>query len=410
MLPAPFRPIEAHERIQLVDALRGFALLGVLVVNLWSLSRYEWLPPERQTHTWLSDGLMILIDTKFITIFSVLFGAGFWVQRQRARDRGVSFPAFYLGRVGILFLMACGHAYLFWFGDIVRHYALLGIALLTVRGLSPRATLRLAGVCIGLLTPLVFIGNGVLDLHTTPGQVDGLPLAAFVYGSFTAGSYPQILRANWLIDPLRNFAQDMPIALVSMFGKMLLGVWLAQIGFFRNPAAHAGRIRWWLWWGGLAGVPGSVAYWAIKKGLLSLESPWMLPLVFAVSACLVLHSLFYVALFVTLYNGRTGAVLLRFFAPVGRMALSNYFGQTLLAFALFYGTGRVGRVGPPELLAWAAVIFTVQLGLSRWWLRRHAFGPAEWLWRRLSYAIQKGDRRPEAGRPEEANRTLAEMR
>lgn len=394
-----FGPIEAHERIQLMDALRGFALLGILVVNSWSLSRYEWLPADLQSSTWLSDVLLILIDAKFITLFSLLFGAGFYGQLQRAGQRGVSFGKFYLWRMFLLFLLGCVHAYLLWFGDIVRHYALLGIALLAVGQLSVRATFGLACVCIGLLTPLVFVLNGVLDTHTTPEQVDGLPLATFVYRAFTQGSYPQILRANWIIDPLHNFVQDMPLALVSMFGKMLLGVWLARIGFFRNPAAHKNLLRQWLWWGGTAGVLGSVAFWAIKKGLLPLEELWMLPLVFVVSACLVLHSLFYVALFVKLYAGKLGTVLLRFFVPVGRMALSNYFGQTVLAFGLFYGTGLVGKVEPAGLLGWTAVIFAVQVLLSRWWLRHYAVGPVEWVWRFFSYGLAQRKPQPAAGNP-----------
>jgi uncharacterized protein len=311
----------------------------------------------------------------------------------------VSFGKFYLGRMAVLFLLGCGHAYLLWFGDIVRHYALLGIALLAVGRLSTRAIFGLACVCIGILTPLVFILNGVLAIETSPGQVDGLPLAAFVFQTFTQGSYPQILRANWIIDPLHNFAQDMPLALVSMFGKMLLGVWLARIGFFRNPAAHESLLRQWLWWGGTAGVLGSVAFWAIRKGWLLVEEPWMLPLVFLVSACLVLHSLFYVALFVKLYAGKPGAVLLRFLVPVGRMALSNYFGQTLLAFGLFYGTGLVGKVGPAGLLGWAVVLFAVQVLLSRWWMSRYAFGPVEWVWRLLSYGLARRRQQSSAVRP-----------
>ncbi len=399
MLTPPFQPVQAHERIQLMDALRGFALLGILVVNIGSLSRYEWLPAHLQSSTWLSDALLVLIDTKFITLFSLLFGAGFCVQLQRAEQRGVSFGKFYLGRMAVLFLLGCGHAYLLWFGDIVRHYALLGIALLAVGRLSTRAIFGLACVCIGILTPLVFILNGVLAIETSPGQVDGLPLAAFVFQTFTQGSYPQILRANWIIDPLHNFAQDMPLALVSMFGKMLLGVWLARIGFFRNPAAHESLLRQWLWWGGTAGVLGSVAFWAIRKGWLPVEEPWMLPLVFLVSACLVLHSLFYVALFVKLYAGKPGAVLLRFLVPVGRMALSNYFGQTLLAFGLFYGTGLVGKVGPAGLLGWAVVLFAVQVLLSRWWMSRYAFGPVEWVWRLLSYGLARRRQQSSAVRP-----------
>jgi uncharacterized protein len=329
---------------------------------------------------------MILVETKFMTIFSILFGAGFSIQQQRASAKGVNFTPYYIKRMLLLFLIGCLHAYLFWFGDIIRSYALLGLALLGIRSLSVKATLRLALIFIGFLTPLVFILNEVVGIRTNPDQVDGLPLQTFIYTSFIQGSYPQILRANWIIDPWHNFLQDMPISLVAMFGRMVFGVWLARIGFFRNPAAHKPLIKKWLWWGGTAGLAGSVAFWAIHKGLLPMDEPYMPGVIFIVAGCLVLHSLGYVAIFVKFYTGLLGAGLLRFLAPVGRMGLTNYVSQTLIAFAIFYGTGTVGTVMPVAMLGWTFVIFTLQLLLSRWWLSRHEFGPVEWIWRRLAYA------------------------
>lgn len=391
-----FEPIRAHERIQLMDALRGFALLGILVVNTWSLSRAEWVPAAEKTDGWLTDLLLVLIDTKFVTVFSLLFGAGFVVQQQRAEAQGVRFGAYYARRLALLFALACLHAYLLWFGDIVRSYALLGFLLLAVRRLSPKATFRLALLFIGVLTPLVFLVNAAFPIRTNPEHVDGLPLATYLYQTFTQGSYPQILRANWLIDPFHNFAQDMPITLVSMFGKILLGVWLARVGFFRNPAAHQPRLRRWLWWGGTLGVSSSVAFWAIKRDLLPMEEPAMIAVVFVVAGGLVLHSLFYVALFVKLYPTWLGSRVLRFLVPVGRMGLTNYFAQTVLAFALFYGTGTVGKVRPVGMLAASLGLFAVQVAYSRWWLARHEFGPVEWVWRRLAYFTPVKTSRPDS--------------
>ncbi|MDJ1467483.1 DUF418 domain-containing protein [Xanthocytophaga flava] len=385
MQSSGFQPLQTHERIQLIDALRGFALVGILIVNIPSFSRSEWGPAEQQIQNGFSDILLVLIDTKFITIFSLLFGAGFFVQQQRAEKYGIDFTAFYIRRMGILFVLGCVHAYLFWFGDIVRHYALLGIALLAVSHLSAKATLRLALIFVVFLTPLLFLLNGILPVHTTPDTIDGMPLSAFVYKSFTEGSYPQILRANWIIDPLHNFIQDMPLTLVSMFGKMVLGVWLAKIGFFRNPAEHETLLRKWMIWGSTAGVIGSIGFWAIKKEMLPIPEMGLVVLVFPISACLVLHSLFYLAVFTKLYHRMLGAVLLRYLVPVGRMGLSNYFGQTILAFGLFYVTGWVGYADPVGLTGLALLIFVIQILVSHWWLRYHEFGPVEWIWRTLSY-------------------------
>ncbi|MFD2569276.1 DUF418 domain-containing protein [Spirosoma soli] len=384
---APFQPTQPHERIHLMDALRGFALFGILVVNIWSFSRVEWLPAEQQTQHWLTDSLKILIETKFVTIFSMLFGAGFYLQQQRALAKGVNFPAYYTKRMLILFGIGCLHAYLFWFGDIVRNYALLGVALLTVRHLSAKATLRLALLFIGFLTPVTYILRDAIGIHTNPDQVDGMPLATYVFNAFTTGSYPQILRANWIIDPWHNFMQDMPIALVLMFGRMLLGVWLAKIGFFRNPATYQRLIRRWLWWGGTVGVSSSVAFWAIGTGRLAMDELYMIPVIFLVAGGLVLHSLFYVGLFIKSYSGFLGALWQWSLVPVGRMGLTNYFSQTVLAFAFFYGTGVIGRLAPTTMLGCALGLFIVQVLLSRWWLSSHKSGPVEWAWRGLSYWV-----------------------
>ena len=382
---ASFQPTAPHERIHLMDALRGFALFGILVVNVWSFSRVEWLSADQQPQHWITDLLRILVDTKFMTIFSMLFGAGFFLQQQRALTREVNFPVYYTKRMLILFGMGCLHAYLFWFGDIVRNYAFLGVALLTVRHLSAKATLRLALLFIGVLTPVTYILHEAIGIHTNPDKVDGMPLAMYVFTAFTTGSYPQILRANWIIDPWHNGMQDLPISFVSMFGRMLLGVWLAKIGFFRNPASHQRLIRQWLWWGGTVGVSSSVAFWAINTGRLAMDELYLIPVIFLVAGSLVLHSLFYVALFIKSYSGVLGAFWQWSVVPVGRMGLTSYFSQTVLAFAFFYGSGLLGRVAPTTLLACALGLFTVQILLSRWWLSNHKSGPVEWMWRGLSY-------------------------
>ncbi|MGM9511695.1 DUF418 domain-containing protein [Larkinella sp. GY13] len=380
-----FQATQPHERIHLMDGLRGFALFGILIVNTWSFSRVEWLPVEQQTQHWLTDSLKILVDTKFITIFSMLFGAGFYLQQQRALAKGVNFPAYYTKRMLFLFVIACLHAYLFWFGDIVRNYALLGVALLTVRHLSAKATLRLALLFIGFLTPVTYILNEAIGKHTNPDQVDGMPLTTYIFTAFTTGSYPQILRANWIIDPWHNFIQDLPIALVAMFGRMLLGVWLAKIGFFRNPAAHQRLIGRWLWWGGTVGVSSSVAFWAMGNGRLPMDELYMIPVIFLVTGGLVLHSLFYVGLFIKSYSSSLGTLWQGSLVPVGRIGLTNYFSQTVLAFTFFYSTGMIGHIAPTILLGCALGLFAIQVLLSRWWLSNHKSGPVEWAWRVLSY-------------------------
>src|SRR5262245_47554023 len=125
-----FHPVEKQNRVELVDALRGLALLGILLANVPYI--IATTGPFIKSDNILQFLFHLLIEKKFITIFSMLFGFGFYVQQKRADTAGIAFRSYYFKRMVILLLIGCFHAYVFWFGDIIRDYALCGIALLLV--------------------------------------------------------------------------------------------------------------------------------------------------------------------------------------------------------------------------------------------------------------------------------------
>ena len=154
-----FKPT-AKSRIEVVDALRGFALFGVLLANVPYSDDPSIAGVFDGTLYFLSD---LLISKKFITIFSILFGFGFYIQMSRAKKSGVDFKRYFLKRMALLFLIGTIHCFVLWNGDIIMSYAFGGVFLLLIRNWSIKKTIALAIVFNVVLTGIVFIGNSALE-------------------------------------------------------------------------------------------------------------------------------------------------------------------------------------------------------------------------------------------------------
>jgi len=369
------------------------ALLGIITANLASFSGYAFLSPEARQAlpTFALDGfvdplLRIFIDTKFSTIFSMLFGVGFALQLEKAQAKGVIFRPYFAKRMLLLLTLACLHAYLLWFGDILRFYALAGLSLLLVAHWTEKKLLIAGLVLTVVITPVIFIINEAV-VFFPPVPRDLSPQG--ILSAFRHGTYGQVLAANWQLDEVRNFWQGALLTISSTTGKVLIGFWMGKKGLFSRPEKHGPLLRRWFWGGLLLGLPSSVAYWAIKTGQLKLDSLWLIWLPFAVAGGMILQSLFYISSFVWAWGRERSFSLLKIFVPVGKMALTNYLFQTLVGLFLFYGylpgTHLMGQVGSASLLLLGVLIFAMQVFFSHWWLRSYKQGPVEWLWRRLAY-------------------------
>jgi uncharacterized protein len=390
----PFAPSSEKERIPLMDALRGLALLGIITANLGSFSGYVYILPEaRQAlpafalDRLVNPLLHIFIDSKFSTIFSMLFGVGFALQLEKTHARGVVFRSYFARRMLLLLTLGCLHAYLLWFGDILRFYALAGLSLMLVVHWSEKKLLIAGLLLTVVLTPVIFILKEAL-LHHQPAVGD-LSLQG-ILDAFGHGNYGQVLAANWQLDEIRNFWQGAPLTIASTTGKVLIGFWMGKKGLFSQPEKHKPLLRRWFQGGLLLGLPSSVAYWAVKTGQLDLDSLWLIWLPFAVAAGMILQSLFYISFFIRAWGSGYGFAWLKIFVPVGKMALTNYLLQTAVGLFLFYGylpgMHLIGRVGSASLLLIGVFVFALQVLFSHWWLRSYRQGPVEWLWRRLAYS------------------------
>lgn len=404
--PPRVSPVAQTERIQVIDILRGFALFGILLVNMELFSH-----PVQQTmlgHEELTSfvdrlavwGIELLAETKFYPIFSFLFGLGFALQILRAEQRGTRFVPFYLRRLFILLLIGLAHATLIWVGDILVLYAVLGtILLLFFRRRAPRTLLIWAGIMLVASTLIVGGLSGLALLaQLTPEsaaetnrvlaetQAELREAAAQAQEAYATGSFAEVTAQR-----LRDLNQAYSLVIFlgfNAFAMFLLGLYAGRRGIFRDIAAHVPLFRKILWWGLPIGLGSQVVFVVLSEGSNQLD-PTMRSLVAGVMqfAGAPVLALCYIAALTLLVQQPSWLARLRPLSAVGRMALTNYLLQSLVATTIFYsyGFGLFGQVGPAPGLLLTIVIFVAQIPFSVWWMGRFQFGPVEWLWRTLTY-------------------------
>lgn len=401
-LATPLMPVDAGERIVTLDVLRGIALFGVVAANIWLwFSGINFRFPDYNAEVWSgsADGIAFLfvaffIATKAMTTFSFLFGLGFAIQMQRTEARGRSIAGHHSRRLAALLLIGALHAIFLWYGDILFLYALLGFGLLLFRKRRDTTLLVWSAVFVVVLPILLGAVPFVVAL-ANPGAG---PEAATVLGEmaernaatlayFASGEPAQIVRGNlavlqqWWLTPKA-------LLQLGVFGVFLLGLYAGRHRIFENPVAHGALFRRLI----LIGFPLGFVATGIGLGLRSMpveqmvSLPWLpLALASTIAVGTVPFASAYIATATLLMERPVWRRRLAHFAPVGRMALTNYLAQTVICIALFYGGGLVGRVGALFGLIVALVIFSVQMVCSAWWLARFRFGPLEWLWRSAVY-------------------------
>ncbi|GAA0270234.1 DUF418 domain-containing protein [Halobacterium noricense] len=390
-------PTPPSERVVGLDALRGFALLGILVVNvrLFSMPEVVLLNPTAYgdftgANYWAWFAGHVLVEQKFITLFTLLFGGGIALFTRNRERRGDPVLGLHLRRSGLLVAFGLLHAYLLWYGDVLVAYGVTALWVVSARHETAR---RQAVLGLGLL---------VVPSATQVLSVLFADLSAFAQtwqpAEAALRTEVETYRSGWLAQMAHRvptaFERQTAGYLAStgwrVSGSMLLGMALFEWGvltndrsrrFYRRLAAAGGVT-------GLAVVLAGVWYveasnWTPAAGLLWRQFNYWgsLPLAGA-----------YVALVMLYAQRRPDGVLTRTLAGTGRTAFSNYLLQSLLATWIFYGHGLrlFGRVTRFEALGIVAAIWVVQAALSMLWLRQFRFGPMEWLWRTLTY----GERQP----------------
>jgi len=388
----------ASDRLEFVDALRGFALLGVFWANLFIFSGIEYMTEAQQRAAFPSviDAFAhgferFFIENKFMGLFSTLFGVSFWLFLSRARARGGSATRLFYRRIFWLFVIGLAHGWLLWAFDILRFYALWAVLLPLFAATPPRRLLR-AALAASVLVPALVAAVAAALPPAAPGpDLDAMALAAFSHGG-----YREVLAANWRYDWHLTLSIGQIDYQVAIFGRLLLGLWIARTLELGDLDRHRPLLRRVLLAGGLAGLTGSTVFagnlLAGRRGPLLAFARRLL-----VEGGQLGLTLAYAAALALAYLGARRAAV-RWLAPLGRMALTWYLLQTVFGIWLFYafphGPGLMGRVGPAALAALCLAGYPVQVLLARAWLARFRFGPAEWLWRSLTYGKAQPFRAP----------------
>ncbi len=408
-------PVAASERVAVIDQLRGFAIFGILVVNTFYFFHPFFapqLPADAGTVDHAAHFLItFLFLSKFYTLFSFLFGLGLHVQMSRAEARGARFGPVYLRRLLVLASLGLAHGVLLWIGDILLLYSVVGLLTFWLfRKRSPRTLKVWAIVLLSLLVGFMGLAvAGVQAARLAPADsgawervessfaeaAAGMDAAvARDYEVYGTGSLAEVTRERWA-DFTGILKKIGPYMLPSVLAMFLLGLRAGKRGWFAPEALaseeNRARCRRLLQVALPLGLLLNfyVAATGFEQNRMGTEVfTWqMFFQIGALTVGSVLLALSWVALALTsARTGRAQGVLGRL-APVGRMALSNYLTHSLVmtTLAYGYGFGLFGQVGPALGLLLAILLYAAQVPLSAWWLARYRFGPAEWLWRSLTY-------------------------
>jgi len=382
-------------RIASLDILRGVALLGILVMNIQSFGLIEaayWNPTAYGDLTganrWVSHLAMILVDTKFMAIFSMMFGASTLLILERSQEQGRSPIRTHLRRNSTLLVVGFLHGQLLWYGDILYHYALCSFALLPFRHRRVR-TLWIWGILILLIASLILLAGGLTRDHWSEAQRTEF-LEGWQPPPEAIDAELRAYRGSWS-DQNRfrstSATEMQTVGFLSYVSWRSLGMMLIGMALYRMGVLHARRSR--RFYAGLLAMGFLVGLPMVSLRVFSSEAAGWEP--FA-SFFLHLQWNYWGSLAVAL--GWIGLVMLVCQAPgmsrrlaplgdVGRMAFTNYLAQTLIATTIFYGHGLgwFGRLERVQLMGLVVGIWILQIAGSTLWMRYFVYGPAEWAWR-----------------------------
>lgn len=405
------QPVQTAERVVLLDVIRGFALGGVFFSNvyLWFNGRFLLPPTFWKDHKIEGiDSVLLwtfrnLIFGRFITIFSFLFGLGIAVQFFRANQREDSAAWRYTRRALVMILFGALHIALVWYGDILHVYALFGFALLLFRRASTK-TLLIVGALLTFLAPPIagWLETFLPRLWTSADALKQQQEALMAQMAQSNAHEMSLLQSHSFVDIVRgnvlvywhHFARPNVIGFyLGLVGNFMLGFAAGRVELFAHVDKFRRLFRHMLGWGLLTGILGGLGMMVLrdsgpgKKYFVTNESivPALMPIVREIQT--MGTAAFYVAAISLLFQRAFGRRLLSIYAPVGRMAVTNYLLESVVALFIFtgIGLGKIGSVSPIWSTLMPALVFPLQMVLSWLWLEHFNYGPVEWLWRSMTY-------------------------
>ncbi len=402
--PAVFSPLAESQRHELIDAVRGFAILGIFLVNMIGFktpfiatSAIGGLWHSGLANQWTLVAIDVFAAHKFFPIFSLVFGIGMALQYRRSQAVERPFRGFFFRRMLVLLVLGVLHGVLLWAGDILAIYALCGIFGLIFIGRRP---LVLAGWAVGFfLFSLLSIG-GLIYMHAALGDDTEwwLRMGEWWFEAYSKGSWDEILLAR-LAEWGMMWISAISYFVSFVFSFILLGMiigstgtldrldqWRPRLFFFAATGIPCGILLNGIWVAEAVGQPMTLGVYVLAYIASFVGSAWL--------------SLSYLTCLYFLVTSRKVRWLVTRLTAVGRLALTHYLLQSIVANAIFmsWGFGMYGQVEAQVGVLIVLTVFAFQLLVSPWWLRHFAIGPFEWLWRTLAYGHAPPFRRKAAER------------
>ncbi|WP_447725030.1 DUF418 domain-containing protein [Sphingomonas koreensis] len=409
----------ASDRILTLDTVRGVAVMGILLLNIIAFA----MPPAAYMNprayggsegldlaVWL--GNFILFDGKMRGLFSFLFGASTLLVIDGATAKGESAAKTHYARMVWLLVFGLVHCWLIWWGDILNHYAVIGMMLFFFRNTPVK---RLIGIGIALLVLQQLIALAMImgvefaragiaspDAETARNareMLDGFNLAFGVPPEAALTSDVATYRGGWLDIARERFktAASAPLSMLFIFGCETLAYMLFGMAAFRSGmltgAWERRRYLRWVAIGFGVGIPAYIALAILMIGADFSMSSIVLGVIVLTVPVRPLMILGWASLIILLM--RPGGALTTRIAAAGRMAFTNYLATSLICTTLFYGYGLgwYGELSRAEVYLVVFAVWALMLLWSKPWLERFAYGPLEWLWRSLA----RGSFQPMAG-------------
>jgi uncharacterized protein len=380
---------ENPQRVHLVDALRGFALMGLFLVHSIELFELYWQNPEDSL---VHDVIFFLFAGKAYGIFAMLFGVSFFIIMDRQAQKGVDFRLRFAWRLAILFALGTLNS-MVYSGEVLQVLAGYGFFLILAYRIPSKWLILLA--ILFLLTPHL-IYHYWAAMQNLPGANDK-PYSWILYEQaaavWTKGTLPEVLAFNvttgslakwfFFLDGSRGF---------QLLGLFLIGLVIGRMGFLVKPASFT-RLRKHIF---VAAIFGAIILFALQKYFGTPEvrtlwpegsmAKWYLDETIGGYFCLSFIAILVLS-FIAFYQKQIGQKTLGVLAPVGRMSLTIYVTQSLCGVPFFYGygLGMYDKLSQLQALLIGVAFFSVQVMCAHWWLKRFHYGPLEWLWRAATY-------------------------
>jgi uncharacterized protein len=392
-------PIAPSDRILSMDVLRGIAVLGILVMNIQSFSMIQAAyinPTAFGDLTGLNQWVWILSHVfaceKFMTIFSILFGAGIFLLSGRVESKGLRTAGIHYRRTFWLIIIALIHAYCFWYGDILFIYGMSALLVYLFRKASPRR-LFVAGLIVIAVPSLLYLFFQWSIPYWPPEALES-NVATWRPGPEAVAAEVSGYRGGWVRQmdarvPASIFHQTFLILI--WYGWRVVGLMIVGMALFRWGVLSAERTKRFYRLAALIGLGAGLPM--VASGVVrNFAENWRMEFsMFAGWQFNYWGSLFvalgYIGLAMLFCRSTVWPGLKKLLSDVGRMAFSNYLLQTLICTTLFYGHG-FGLFGRVERTGQILIVFAIWIALvlfARMWLKSFRFGPAEWLWRSLTY-------------------------